>query len=168
LNRENVEHFLRSQLSNAKVVQELYNSEGRKNVKVYICILDSNGHTEYVLLTHDIKEKIKKIIKSPTTKRVAIFVFSCLVNYNICPGISTVIKFVLPNGDEVEASIGEDSFAFVFIEVCLRSWLKQFHAQGTNNSSMDDIFTHVMQQFAMGVVYRLGADLLQMARRNYI
>jgi hypothetical protein len=33
---------------------------------------------------------------------------------------------------------------------------------------MDDIFTHVMQQFAMGVVYRLGADLLQMARRNYI
>jgi hypothetical protein len=48
-----VEHFLRSQLSNAKVVQELYNSEGRKNVKVYIFILDSNGHTEYVLLTHD-------------------------------------------------------------------------------------------------------------------
>jgi hypothetical protein len=67
------------------------------------------------------------LVYIPTTKRVAIFVFSCLVNYIICPGISTVIKFVLPNGDEVEASIGEDSFAFVFIEVCLRSWLKQFH-----------------------------------------
>ena len=161
LNRENVEHFLRSQLSNAKVVQELYNSEGRKNVKVYIFILDSKGHTEYVLLTHDIKEKIKKIIKSPTTKRVAIFVFSCLVNYTICPGIGTVIKFVLPNGDGVEASIGEDSFAFVVIGFCLRSWLKQFHAQGTNNSSMDDIFTRVMKQFAMGVVYRLGADAVK-------
>jgi hypothetical protein len=99
LNRENIEHFLRSQLLNAKVVQELYNSEGRKNVKIYIFILDSKGHTEY-----DIKEKIKEFIKSPTTKRVAIFVFSCLVNYTICPGISTVIKFVLPNGDEVEAS----------------------------------------------------------------
>jgi hypothetical protein len=79
LNRENVEHFLRSQLSNAKVVQELYKSERRKNVKVYIFILDSEEHTEY-----DIKEKIKEFIKSPTTKRVAIFVFRCLINYTIC------------------------------------------------------------------------------------
>jgi hypothetical protein len=156
LNRENVEHFLRSQLSNAKVVQELYNSEGRKNVKVYIFILDSKGHTEY-----DIKEKIKEFIKSPTTKRVAIFVFRCLINYTIFPGICTIIKLVLPNGDGVETIIGEDSFTFVFIGFCLRSWCEQFHTQGTNNSSMDDIFTRVMKQFAMGVVYRLGADTVK-------
>ena len=161
LNRENVEHFLRSQLSNAKVVQELYNSEGRKNVKVYIFILDSKGHTEYVLLTDDIKEKIKEFIKSPTTKRVAIFVFSSLINYTICPGIGTVIKFVFTNGDGIEASIGEDSFALVCFGFCLRSWREQFHAQGTNNSSMDDIFTRVMKQFAMGVVYRLGANAVK-------
>ena len=161
LNRENVEHFLRSQLSNAKVVQELYNSEGRKNVKVYIFILDSKGHTEYVLLTDDIKEKIKEFIKSPTTKRVAIFVFSSLINYTICPGIGTVIKFVFTNGDGIEASIGEDSFALVCFGFCLRSWREQFHAQGTNNSSMDDIFTREMKQFAKSVVYRLGANAVK-------
>jgi hypothetical protein len=85
----------------------------------YSSIAIGRGHTEY-----DIKEKIKEFIKSPTTKRVTIFVFSCLVNYTICPGIGTVIKFVFTNGDGVEASIGEDSFAFVFIGFCLRSWLK--------------------------------------------
>lgn len=156
LNREYVEHFLRSQLSNAKVVQELYNSEGRKNVKDYIFILDSKG-----LLTDDVKEKIKDFIKSPTTKKIATSVFVGLINYTVCPGIGTVIKFVLTNGDVVETVTGEDSVAFICIVFCIRSWPEQFHAKGTNNSSMDDKFIRVMKRFAKGVAYRLGADAVK-------
>jgi hypothetical protein len=36
-----------------KGVQELYNSEGRKNVKHFILILGSKGPTRNVLLTDD-------------------------------------------------------------------------------------------------------------------
>jgi len=59
VNSANLEKVLCSQLSNVKGVQELYNSEGRKHAKDFILILDSKGPTRYVLLTDDMKEKIK-------------------------------------------------------------------------------------------------------------
>jgi hypothetical protein len=124
-------------------------------VKDYIFILDSKGHTEYVLLL-----LLLKIKKNPRTKRVATFVCGWLINYTVCPGIWTVIKFVFTNGDGVETSLGEVSFAFVFIGFCLRS-CEQFHIQGPNNSSMDDIFTRVMKQFAKAVAYRFVAGAVK-------
>ena len=161
LNRANLEKVLCSQLSNVKGVHELYNFEGRKNVKDFILILGSKGPTRNVLLTDDMKEKIKEIIKSPKTKRIATSVISGFIHYTVGPGIGTVIKFVLTNGDVVETSIGEDSVALVCIGFCLRSWREQFHAKGTNNSSMNDIFKRGMKQFAKGVAYRLVADAVK-------
>jgi hypothetical protein len=61
LNRANLEKVLCSQLSNVKGVHDLYNSEGRKNVKDFILILGSKGPTRNVLLTDDMKEKIKEM-----------------------------------------------------------------------------------------------------------
>jgi hypothetical protein len=133
----NLEKVLYSQLSNVKGVQELYNSEGRKNVKHFILILGSKGPTRNVLLTDDMKEKIKEIIKSPMTKRIATSVISGYIHYTVCPGIGTAIKFMLTNGDVVETSIGEEYVALVCIGFCLRSWREQFHAKGTKNSSMN-------------------------------
>jgi hypothetical protein len=120
LNRANLEKVLCSQLSNVKGVQELYNSEGRKNVKDFILILGSKGPTRNVLLTDDMKENIKEIIKSPTTKRIATCVISGFMHSTVCPGIGRAIKFMLTNGDVVETTIGEDSVALVCIAFCLR------------------------------------------------
>lgn len=161
LNSTNLEKVLCCQLSNVKGVNKLYNSEGRNNAKDFILILDSKGHTEYVLLTDDVKEKIKDFFKSSTTKRVATSVFAGIVNYTVCPGIGTAIQFVSTNGDVVESSIGEGSFALFCFGFCLRLWNEQCHAHRTNNSSMGDIFTRVLQQFAKGVAYRLGADAVK-------
>ena len=109
-------------------------------MKHFILILGSKGPTRNVLLTDDMKEKIKEIIKSPMTKRIATSVISGYIHYTVCPGIGTAIKFMLTNGDVVETIIGEDSVALVCIGFCLRSWREQFHAKGTKISSMDDIF----------------------------
>jgi hypothetical protein len=92
LNSTNLEKVLCCQLSNVKGVKKLYNSEGRNNAKDFILILDSKGHTEYILLTDDVKEKIKDFFKSSTTKRVATSVFAGIVNYTVCPGIGTAIN----------------------------------------------------------------------------
>jgi hypothetical protein len=161
LNSANLEKVLCSQLSNVKGVQELYNSEGRKHVKDFILILGSKGPTRNALLTDDMKDKIKEIIKSPTTKRIATCVISGFIHYTVGPGIGTAIKFMLTNGDVVETSIGEDSVALVCIGFCLRSWREQFHAKGRKNSSMDDIFKRGMKQFEKGVTYRLVADAVK-------
>ena len=130
-------------------------------MKDFILILGSKGPTRNALLTDDMKDKIKEIIKSPTTKRIATCVISGFIHYTVGPGIGTAIKFMLTNGDVVETSIGEDSVALVCIGFCLRSWREQFHAKGRKNSSMDDIFKRGMKQFEKGVTYRLVADAVK-------